>query len=111
MPAKLTGDLTKRMRRAEKRVNSAVEAAGKNIAKNAGRRAPVDTGHLSRSPKAERLDDGQVLVTVSTADASHDEYARYVEQGTRHMAAQPFFLPAVEAEREQFRRKVSKALD
>lgn len=111
MPAKLTGDLTKRMRRGEKRTHQAVEASGKSIANRAGRGAPVDTGHLAQSPRAERLSDSQVLVTVSTADGTHPEYARFVEFGTRHMAAQPFFTPAVEAEREAFRRKIRKAYE
>jgi HK97 gp10 family phage protein len=111
MPAKLTGDLTKRMRRGERRVNAAVQSTAKAIVKGAKERAPVDTGHLKQSIKAERLEDDQALVTVDTRDDRHPSYAAYQEYGTRYHGAQPFLIPAAEAEREPFRRKIRKAYE
>lgn len=111
MPAKLTGDLTKRMRRGERRTNAAVQSTAKAIVKGAQTHVPVDTGHLRGSIKADKLEGDQALVTVDTRDDRHPSYAAYVEYGTRHMAAQPFLIPAAEAEREPFRRKIRKAYE
>ncbi len=111
MPAKLTGDLTKRMRRGERRVAAAVTSTGKDIVKRAQAKVPVDSGHLRDSIKAEPLDDGQVHVTVDTRDERHPSYAAYVEFGTRNQAAQPYFIPATEAARKQFVRKIAKAYE
>lgn len=110
--AKLTGDLTKRMRRGEKRTGQAVQSSTKRIAKGAQTRAPRDTNHLAdESISVERIDEHTAYVVVQTADATHPEYSRFVELGTRHHAAQPFLIPAVEAEREPFVRKIRKAYD
>lgn len=109
MPAKLTGDLTSRMRQGERRVAEAVQATAKDIVRGAQTRVPVDTGHLRSSIKAGRLADDQALVTVDTSDGRHDGYQRFVELGTRYQAAQPFFIPATEAAREPFRRRIRQA--
>ncbi len=50
--------------------------------------------------------EGDLGVTIK-ADAP---YARYVEFGTRKMAAQPFLLPAVEQARPQWRIKIRQAI-
>ena len=50
---------------------------------------PVDTGHLQSTISASS-DDWSI-----TAEASA-EYAQYVEFGTWKMAAQPYFIPALE---------------
>lgn len=62
--------------------------------------APKRTGHLAKSIKASRrgVNDWEVEVGA--------HYGVYVEYGTRHMAAQPFFRPAVEAGVKQMRRGV-----
>jgi len=49
--------------------------------------APVDTGYLRDHIMSQDEGDGRASV-VSEAD-----YSVYVEFGTRHMAAQPFFFP------------------
>ena len=108
---KLTGSLTKRMQRGERRVTAAVAATAKDVVAAAKARAPVDTGHLKASIARERVDEHAVAVTVDTRDESHPSYAAFVEYGTRHMAAQPFLRPAVEAAREPFKRAVRKAYE
>ena len=108
----LTGDLTKRMRRGEKRTAAAVGATAKDITKRAKARVPVDTGHLRKSIEPERIDEYRALVTVDTVDEKHSQnYAGFVEYGTRHMAAQPFLIPAAEAARQPFARRISKAYE
>lgn len=52
-------------------------------------RAPVDTGTLKNSIQATRIGKGHWRVVVGV------EYGMYVEWGTVHMHAQPFFQPAV----------------
>jgi HK97 gp10 family phage protein len=52
--------------------------------------APVDTGFLRDSIVAEMIDEFSGTVTVGAY------YGIYVEMGTRFMAAQPYFYPAVD---------------
>ena len=112
MSATLKGDLTKRMRRGEKRAERAVHGTAENIKAGASGRAPRDTNHLADdSIRVERIDEHQAVVIVQTADEKHPEYSRFVEQGTRHQAAQPFLIPAAEAERGPFIQRIRKAYE
>lgn len=61
------------------------------IRKNAKALAPVRTGYLKRSIKADKIAPGHWTVTVGA------HYGRYVEYGTRYMHAQPYMTPAIEA--------------
>lgn len=101
----LIGNLTNRIRHAEKRCAEAVEATAKDIAKDAKARVPVRSGRLRDSITPERIDEFTQIVTV------HAEYAAFVEYGTRHMAAQPYLIPAVEAARQEFARRIAKAYE
>ena len=49
---------------------------------------PVLTGHLKNSIDNEVIGD-------TARVGSNVEYAGYVEEGTRHMAAQPYLRPAL----------------
>lgn len=59
------------------------------IADDARRFVPVDTGHLRSTIEVEPP-NGETIRVVAGAD-----YAAYVEQGTRHMSAQPYLAPAL----------------
>lgn len=69
---------------------------------------PVDTGHLQSTISASS-DDWSM-----TAEASA-EYAQYVEFGTWKMAAQPYFIPALEyawgETSDAFQQAVQDAMD
>lgn len=52
-------------------------------------RAPIDTGFLRSSIQARKVGPAHWRVTVGA------EYGIYLEYGTRHMQAQPFFFPTV----------------
>lgn len=52
-------------------------------------RAPVDTGFLKNSIQARKVGPAHWRLTVGA------DYGVYLEYGTRFMAAQPFFFPAV----------------
>jgi HK97 gp10 family phage protein len=53
------------------------------------RRAPIDTGFLRNSIQARKVGPAHWRVTVTA------EYGIYLEYGTRHNRAQPFFFPTV----------------
>lgn len=67
-------------------------------------RAPVKTGNLRRSIHTVPL--GATSASVGT----DVEYSRYVEFGTRHMAARPALVPSVEANRAPFQAGLQKLL-
>jgi len=69
-------------------------ALGVRVATEAKRRCPVDTGRLRSSIGVElTVSAAGPTVTVGT----NVEYARYVEEGTRYMAARPFLRGALAA--------------
>jgi hypothetical protein len=75
-----------------------------DIVAGAHRRAPVgSTGDLKAGWEAE-LDGLQ-------GQAKNDVwYAHFVEGGTRHAAARPMLVPAVEEAREAFRRRIRRSV-
>jgi HK97 gp10 family phage protein len=101
-------------------VRKTVKAAAFKIERGAKQRAPVDTGFLRNSiyVKTETDSDNRVSgaeafpeVDIPEHNAAYiavgARYGIFVEYGTSRMGAQPFFTPAIEAEREPF----FKALD
>lgn len=73
-----------------------VDKTAADVEAGAKMRAPVDTGYLKSSINAHPVEPVHAEVTVGA------EYGRYVELGTRHMAAQPYFTPAIEVARPGF---------
>jgi HK97 gp10 family phage protein len=73
-----------------------VEHANK-IASDARARAPVQTGFLRSSIHVESVTAGKEAQIVVGAD-----YGRFVEYGTYKMAARPFLIPALEADKQAF---------
>ena len=71
-------------------LHNAVEQMTGIIVQLAQARAPVDTGFLRDSIVAAMIDEFEGTVTVGAF------YAGFVEFGTRKMAAQPYFYPAVD---------------
>lgn len=71
----------------------------KNLAKM---KAPVRTGYLRDSITSERLGPKHWKVKVGA------HYGIYVEYGTRYMAAQPYFRPAVREANRMFRQQMRK---
>jgi HK97 gp10 family phage protein len=75
-------------------VRDAVTDAAEAVASDARATVPVVTGALRDSITTEVGSDG-LSVQVSTGL----DYGQFVEHGTSRMPAQPFMLPAAEAER------------
>ena len=69
-----------------------------NVQKRARLKAPVRTGALKNSIRAKKIRVGMWEIKVGV------HYGIYVEYGTRHMAPQPYFRPAIEAARRQMRQ-------
>lgn len=61
---------------------------GEEVAADAKAACPVRTGKLRES--IDSRVDGESAVVFSDVP-----YAAYVEEGTRHMAAEPYFRPAL----------------
>jgi HK97 gp10 family phage protein len=81
--------------------SQAVATSAFSIAQRARALVPVDTGHLKAAIEANRTAGGLTgsVGVNKTADAY---YWRFVEFGTRNMAARPFFRPAAEEEEPRF---------
>lgn len=77
-------------------VDKVVRKTAFEIESVAKSRAPVDTGNLKAS--ISTMVDGPAHAVVGT----NVEYAPFVEYGTRHMAAQPYLIPAAEQARPKF---------
>ena len=73
-----------------------------HVASSPGQPPNTDTGRLAGSIRA-------VMSGTPTAyvDALAD-YAAHLEFGTRNMAARPFMTPAVEAERDKYRKGINE---
>lgn len=69
-----------------------------------GEAPATDLGTLANSISAEMTGEMSGTVTV------HAEYGPHLEYGTVKMAARPFLGPAVDDERESFKREVEEAL-
>lgn len=105
MPATLKGDLTKRMRRGDRRATAAVRSTAKDIQKAAKARSRVRTGQMAKGWQTADIDDHTSQVGNAVRHVIFNEF------GTVRMSAQPMLYPAVEAAREPFRRKIRKAYD
>ncbi|QYU58207.1 HK97 gp10 family phage protein [Weissella confusa] len=86
----------------QKAISREVINSAHRIERDAKERAPFDTGNLKKNITASRVDEYQAKA-ISAAN-----YSEYVDKGTRKMAAQPFFTPAVESERTKFAENMRK---
>lgn len=73
---------------------AALEKIADAVERDVKRLAPVDTGHLRASIRRDPVIGDTVSIRATA------EYARYVEQGTSRMHAQPFLKPALYRRRE-----------
>jgi len=82
---------------------SALTAAAYSIASRAKSLVPVNTGTLRSAITYNVARAGlSAGVGLEKSDFEDTGYWRFVEFGTKHMPARPFFRPAAEAERDAF---------
>lgn len=92
----------------KKRIRSNANRAAYNFARGAVQeirmRAPKRTGFMASQVKWTRVSAGvfDVYVDGNITAKTGAFYSVYVEYGTRNMAAQPFFRPAIEARKRIF---------
>ena len=81
--------------------------AGFMVERDAKILCPVDTGRL-RSSINTKVNEPALKANVIGGGEAFDgtivKYARFVEQGTWKMAAQPYLIPALEKNRDAIRR-------
>lgn len=96
-------DKLRKMSQTEAKLPEIVRKNTLSIEREAKKNSPVDTGQLRRSIVSDcDGTTGEVSVGV--------EYGGYVEHGTRKMAAQPFLNPAINEQKEKFRKDMDKAM-
>jgi HK97 gp10 family phage protein len=80
------------------RASKVVESYGWKMASEAAQGAAVDTGALRNSITSESHLEEPLLFIIQDGV----EYGVFVEFGTSNQAAQPFMIPAIEANRDKF---------
>ena len=86
-------------------VKTVVRDHGSEMQNTAQEICPRASGRLSDSIKLE-LTDGEMTAEV----APHENYAAYVEYGTRYMNAQPYMRPAYMQESARFKADLAKLM-
>ena len=87
-------------------VKIVVQEHGAQLQRRAHRTAPKDTGELRRSIRLEIKDNGLTAQVSATIP-----YAKYVEFGTRKMAARPFMRNSLQHQGVKFVRDIGRVLD
>ncbi len=92
-------------------VGEAVKVTEITTAEKVRRAAPVNTGALRHSigSKTSGLNASITIEPGVLYGQRPDVYWRFVEFGTRYMAAQPFIRPTAEAEEQPFIGRVADA--
>jgi HK97 gp10 family phage protein len=91
-------------------VKPALDQSGSDIVEAIRAAAPKDTGALAESIKATPK-AGQDTAIAITAGDSGAPYARFVEFGTVHAPAHPFFWPTYRALKDGVKNNVETAID
>lgn len=106
---KLLRTLEKVPKELEGDVAVVLEANAQEIEVGAKRRAPVDTGKLRQSIKAEKVADKTYKIAANSTGLA--PYAPFVEFGTFRQRAQPFLFPAFFAGRNRFIKDLENMLN
>lgn len=104
--AKETAAQFRKKAKVVQRVKEVVKLNGAELAQEAQRLSPVDTGNLKNSIRMT-LSGGGLIATIE----EHTEYGIYQELGTRFMEAQPYMNPATMKQRMKFISDVRKAVE
>ena len=88
---------------AKKKAGPAVKAKAERVCELAKSNAPVDTGALRDSGHVEEKEKDTIYEVVFDAPvlSGDGSYARYVEEGTSKMTAQPYLRPAILAAKDK----------
>ena len=95
------GDVLEALEKATKQTALAAQADARD-------NAPVDTGNLKQSISTEH--ERSIKAATSTV-YTNVEYALYQEMGTVKMAAHPYMMPALNANKSTFEQLARKELE
>jgi len=101
IPSNLTEDKSAEF---ELMISDIVNKAALQIEREAKLNCPVDTSNLKNSIHAKPIDETSAQVGTNI------EYAPYVNYGTIHMSARPFFTNAVNSVEDEFKSKIQQAV-
>lgn len=85
-----------------RQIDSIMDQSVKEIVEEMKTKVPVDSGRLRNSISSEKVDDYSYVVRASA------DYAPYVEFGTIHTPAQPFFQPVVDKKYNEMIVRIKK---
>lgn len=91
-------------------LDEAIMAGAKVIEQAAKSKAPVKTGRLRRSITVEIKDKEDNFITVRVGPGKEGFYGRFVELGTKKMAAKPFLRPAFDENVQEARKEIRRVL-
>lgn len=101
-------------------LGGAVNAGAQVIRKAAVENAPIDSGRLKEAVFVKRMTDrnfpnAQYIVGVRSGKRMKKSgkdafYWKFVEFGTKHMAARPFLVPAFDTRKEEAADKIKDRL-
>lgn len=106
---KLISTLNQIPKELEGEVEGVLEVVAQTIESDAKQKAPIDTGKLRQSIKAQKVNSKTYEIRANATGLA--PYAPFVEFGTRFMRAQPFLFPAFFAGRKRFTNALQKLLD
>lgn len=87
----------------------AIKEAAENLETNAKRDAPKDTGRMARGIKTE-YSKGGLIAEVAERDPERTHIARFIEEGTSSIPAQPFMGPNANRERRRLATRVEQQI-
>lgn len=101
----VSNDLGRIARGMQPKADKIVRKAALDIQAGMQTRAPVATGNLRASIRAERVGPAHWQVVVGA------DYGIYVEMGTRYMAAQPYARPTAAEVRPLFEQAMRQVVE
>lgn len=111
------GKLEKKSQEVQRNIGKIVQETASNIEVKAKQKAPVSKSITNKSGKVTHVGGfmrskiySKKLNDTTAEAGAKAPYSLWVDKGTRHQAAQPFFTPAVESERTQFKNKIKQVL-
>lgn len=84
---------------------------GEAIVVLARQRSPDDTGRLDRGTVWRRVGDQIEIVASAAREVGGEDYAWFVERGTVHMDASPFFWDSAREVLERYGRQIEADID
>lgn len=87
------------------------DTIGEAIVALARERSPDDTGRLDRGTVWRRVGDQIEVVASAAREVGGEDYAWFVERGTAHTEAQPFFWDSAREVLARYRREAEAEID